>query len=314
MPFEILPRTAIWCGWRLQCEDRDQLAQDALRKWAPHASQAMAAEEEEEVDDAYENTPPEIKIHNIVSTTLLTCADMPINLQKLSIFLPSSSYNRRRFAAITIRVHNTAPDNMIHFTALLFTSGKLVVTGQRSWYGCVLAALSISKLLNDTNMVSSKFTITNCEVRASARRYYCPSLLSTATNMTNPPPFPRYRTLSHTPKYPSSQTRNSTSRAFMSHSAWSARTRVRCSRGSSSVQTTAPSSCCASTPQRWCSRAARGTQTYTGAGACCGKFCATTFADNTLQNRLTNIFIIKKCIFYNFMYLKSPRVSIDFSL
>jgi transcription initiation factor TFIID TATA-box-binding protein len=44
-----------------------------------------------------------------------------------------------RFAAITIRISNPK------CTALLFTSGKLVITGVRSWYECLLASLCISR-------------------------------------------------------------------------------------------------------------------------------------------------------------------------
>ena len=48
---------------------------------------------------------------------------MPIDLEFVYKSLPNSFYDRKRFAAITIRV--TQPV----CTGLLFTSGKLVVTG-----------------------------------------------------------------------------------------------------------------------------------------------------------------------------------------
>lgn len=66
-------------------------------------------------------------VHNMVSTSILCCSEMPINLSLLAALLPCSTYDKRRFAAITIRLDNP------RCTALLFTSGKLVITGVKSW-------------------------------------------------------------------------------------------------------------------------------------------------------------------------------------
>lgn len=62
---------------------------------------------------------PAVVIHNIVSTSVIHGNNMPINLHDLSILLPCSTYDKRRFAAITIRIDNP------RCTALLFTSGKV---------------------------------------------------------------------------------------------------------------------------------------------------------------------------------------------
>ena len=64
------------------------------------------------------------KIHNVVSTCRVTCNTEGIDLKKISVLLPSSSYNRQIFAAITIRTLSP------FCTSLLFTSGKLVITGE----------------------------------------------------------------------------------------------------------------------------------------------------------------------------------------
>jgi hypothetical protein len=66
-------------------------------------------------------------VHNMVSTSIVHGSQMPINLSLLAMLLPCSTYDRRRFAAITIRIDNP------RCTALLFTSGKLVITGVKSW-------------------------------------------------------------------------------------------------------------------------------------------------------------------------------------
>jgi hypothetical protein len=67
--------------------------------------------------------PPLTTIHNLVGTCEIFSSVMPIDLEFVYKSLPNSFYDRKRFAAITIRV--TQPV----CTGLLFTSGKLVVTG-----------------------------------------------------------------------------------------------------------------------------------------------------------------------------------------
>lgn len=82
---------------------------------------------EEKPSNDQENNVSQTTVHNMVSTSILQCSEMPINLSLLAMLLPCSTYDRRRFAAITIRLENP------RCTALLFTSGKLVITGVKSW-------------------------------------------------------------------------------------------------------------------------------------------------------------------------------------
>lgn len=91
-----------------------------------------------------EEVPPAI-IHNIVATTQIESTVKPINLQHIANVLPNSFYDRRKFAAITIRLLEPV------CTALLFTSGKLVLTGCRSWNECLLAGLYITRMLRRFN-------------------------------------------------------------------------------------------------------------------------------------------------------------------
>jgi transcription initiation factor TFIID TATA-box-binding protein len=84
---------------------------------------------------------PTAVIHNLVGTTELCCSAGLVDLNYIASVLPNSFYDRQRFAAITIRI----ADPMC--TALLFTSGKLVLTGSRSWCQCLLASLHIARLL-----------------------------------------------------------------------------------------------------------------------------------------------------------------------
>jgi transcription initiation factor TFIID TATA-box-binding protein len=96
--------------------------------------------------------------HNIVSTSQIICTRGWIDLQRVSALLPNSRYDRKRFAAITIRIHDPT------CTGLLFSSGKLVITGSVSMYACILAAHTISQLLRDID-VAQDFKIVSCVVQ-----------------------------------------------------------------------------------------------------------------------------------------------------
>lgn len=100
---------------------------------------------------------PEPVIHNIVSTSQIR-SDAPIDLSALSNLLPHSFYDKQRFAAITIRLKS--PD----CTTLLFSSGKLVVTGARNFHECVLASLCVSRILRDA-FPGRGFALVNCEIQ-----------------------------------------------------------------------------------------------------------------------------------------------------
>lgn len=64
--------------------------------------------------------------HNMVCTSHVLMNCERIDLEIIAKAMPNSSYDRKRFAAITIRLDNPRA------TALLFSSGKLVVTGALS--------------------------------------------------------------------------------------------------------------------------------------------------------------------------------------
>eukprot|EP00961_Rhodomonas_salina_P305068 3941838-Rhodomonas_salina.2 len=82
--------------------------------------------------------------------------DTPV--PRISLLLPNSRYDRKRFAAITIRIENPT------CTGLLFSSGKLVITGSISMYACILAAHTISALLRESD-TSQDFRIVSCVVQ-----------------------------------------------------------------------------------------------------------------------------------------------------
>ena len=101
-------------------------------------------------------------VHNIVATSQIGCSVAVLDLNKIHEMLPFSFYDQHKFAAITVRLHK--PD----CTTLLFSSGKLVVTGCRSWYECVYASLFITSLLREC-IPGHSFFLQACDVRAAAR-------------------------------------------------------------------------------------------------------------------------------------------------
>ena len=97
-------------------------------------------------------------VHNIVSTAQITSSLPCLDLEKIRQLLPFSFYDRSRFAAITIRLSNP------ECTTLLFSSGKLVVTGGRTWYEGVYSGLYVAKLLKDC-IPSERFSLSQCTIQ-----------------------------------------------------------------------------------------------------------------------------------------------------
>jgi transcription initiation factor TFIID TATA-box-binding protein len=91
------------------------------------------------------NSNPIPQCHNIVSTSQILTSQENINLQRLADLFPFTTYDRKRFAAITIRLANP------RCTCLLFGSGKLVITGSTSFSGCVVASHEVTKILREAS-------------------------------------------------------------------------------------------------------------------------------------------------------------------
>jgi TATA-box binding protein (TBP) (component of TFIID and TFIIIB) len=105
-----------------------------------------------------DSDPPLTTIHNLVGTCEIDSSIVPIDLEHVARCLPNSFYDRKRFAAITIRITNPV------CTALLFTSGKLVLTGTKCLMECVLAALKITRML-ERHMPAVTFLMRNAVVQ-----------------------------------------------------------------------------------------------------------------------------------------------------
>ena len=96
-------------------------------------------------------------IHNIVSTGLMTCDVMPLDLTAVRDVIPGASYDKKRFAAMTIRMHNPM------CTILLFSSGRMVITGGKHWHESVHVCLSLRRLLQE-RLVGRDFRVRQCVV------------------------------------------------------------------------------------------------------------------------------------------------------
>ena len=84
---------------------------------------------------------PRAIIHNLVGTARIESSITNFNLEMISRILPNPVYDKQKFAAITIRIHSPM------CTVLLFTSGKMVLTGCRNFAECCQASLEIVQIL-----------------------------------------------------------------------------------------------------------------------------------------------------------------------
>lgn len=106
----------------------------------------------------YDNIPLPT-VHNIVATSQIAFTSLEsLDLNRIHEMLPFSFYDQHKFAAITVRLHQ--PD----CTTLLFSSGKLVVTGCRTWYECVYASLFVASILEEC-IPGHSFSLCACDVQ-----------------------------------------------------------------------------------------------------------------------------------------------------
>ena len=84
---------------------------------------------------------PKASIHNLVATARIFTNCASFDLHTISRLLPNCTYDKQKFAAITVRQYDP------RCTILLFTSGKMVLTGCNDYGECCLASLNIVTLL-----------------------------------------------------------------------------------------------------------------------------------------------------------------------
>jgi transcription initiation factor TFIID TATA-box-binding protein len=96
-------------------------------------------------------------IHNMVCTAQIQIST-PLQLDRLSQIFRFSSFNRRKFAAVTLRLVRP------NCTILLFTSGKLVITGSKSASEALLSAFHVRRLLRRV-CVGQVFRVINFQIQ-----------------------------------------------------------------------------------------------------------------------------------------------------
>lgn len=84
---------------------------------------------------------PQAEVHNLVGTCMIHSSVLPLHLQNVSRILPNPHFDKQKFAAITLRLQDPV------CTVLLFTSGKLVLTGCKTFAECICACHRIVLLL-----------------------------------------------------------------------------------------------------------------------------------------------------------------------
>jgi transcription initiation factor TFIID TATA-box-binding protein len=102
-------------------------------------------------------------VHNLVATAQIQTS-APLQLDRLNQIFRFSSFNRRKFAAVTLRL--TRPN----CTILLFTSGKLVITGSKSSSEALLSAYHVCRLLRRV-CVGQKFQVVAYDIQNIVRYY-----------------------------------------------------------------------------------------------------------------------------------------------
>ena len=107
--------------------------------------------------DETEKPKPVPFIHNIVATAQIKTSTS-LQLDRLKQIFRFSSFNRRKFAAVTLRLVRP------NCTILLFTSGKLVITGSKSSSEALLSAYRIRGLLRRA-CIGQRFDLIGFEIQ-----------------------------------------------------------------------------------------------------------------------------------------------------
>uniref|UniRef100_A0A914CVA6 TATA-box-binding protein n=1 Tax=Acrobeloides nanus TaxID=290746 RepID=A0A914CVA6_9BILA len=91
---------------------------------------------------------PEPIVQNIVSTCSLDCK---VDLKHVALHARNAEYNPKRFAAVIMRIREPRT------TALLFASGKMVITGAKSEELSRLAARKYARIIQKIGFADVKF-------------------------------------------------------------------------------------------------------------------------------------------------------------
>lgn len=107
-----------------------------------------------------------MKLQNIVATTNL---GLELDLKKIALTARNAEYNPKRFSAVIVRIRDPKT------TALIFASGKMVITGAKTEHDSRLAARKYARIVQKIGFAARflEFKIQNmvssCDVRFPVR-------------------------------------------------------------------------------------------------------------------------------------------------
>ncbi|ETI36080.1 hypothetical protein, variant [Phytophthora nicotianae] len=128
--------------------------------------QPVGARELQVDDDWEERLNLEVKIMNVVGTVDLKT---PLDLKTIALHARNAEYNPKRFSAVIMRLRDPKT------TALIFGSGKIVITGGTSEDSCRLAARKFTRVIQKLNFPAkfTEFKVRNvmgtCDIRFPIR-------------------------------------------------------------------------------------------------------------------------------------------------
>ncbi|KAG3091368.1 hypothetical protein PI124_g16806 [Phytophthora idaei] len=128
--------------------------------------QTVGARELQVDDDWEERLNLEVKIMNVVGTVDLKT---PLDLKMIALHARNAEYNPKRFSAVIMRLRDPKT------TALIFGSGKIVITGGTSEESCRLAARKFTRVIQKLNFPAkfTEFKVRNvmgtCDIRFPIR-------------------------------------------------------------------------------------------------------------------------------------------------
>ncbi|EGZ26194.1 hypothetical protein PHYSODRAFT_345098 [Phytophthora sojae] len=128
--------------------------------------QAVGSRELQLDDDWEERLNLQVKIMNVVGTVDLKT---PLDLKTIALHARNAEYNPKRFSAVIMRLRDPKT------TALIFGSGKIVITGGTSEESCRLAARKFTRVIQKLNFPAkfTEFKVRNvmgtCDIRFPIR-------------------------------------------------------------------------------------------------------------------------------------------------
>lgn len=126
----------------------------------------LSRELEVKGQDVYRKTDILPALQNVVATVNLNCK---LDLKAIALRARNAEYNPKRFAAVIMRIRDPKT------TALIFASGKMVVTGAKSEQTSKLAAQKFSRIIHKLGF-NTKFAdfkiqniVSSCDTQFSIR-------------------------------------------------------------------------------------------------------------------------------------------------